>query len=163
MDLGRLRSTEWIAGALSAALIGAMFVDWYESREATTALNAWEAFDATDVAMAVAAGMGLMLFVLTATQQTAALPIAWAALTALAAPIASVFVVVRVFNVPDVEGVALVRSLGPALGLPLILGLSLAVWFGLRNERPGHGAFGRAARQRVVEVETLQAPPAAER
>lgn len=158
MDLGRLRSTEWFAGALGAALIGVMFLDWYGPPGGGEALSAWEAFAYTDVVMAVAAGMGIVFAILTATQQTAAFPIAWGSLTALVAPISSGFVLMRVFNLPGEE---LVRSVGPALGLPLILGLTLAVWFGLRNERPGHGAFSRASRRRVAEIETLPAPPAA--
>ena len=178
MDLGRLRSTEWISGVLSVALVGVMFLDWYESGLSRSsferafgedpvaigfgvqALNAWEAFAVTDIVLAAAAILGILTFVVTATQQTPAIPVAVQSLTALLTTLASVFVFIRVLSVPE-EG--LVRDVGPTLGLALTLGITLSAWFGIHNERPGHGGFARKARDRIGDIETLPAPPAAER
>jgi hypothetical protein len=161
MDLGRLRSTEWIVAAFSAALFGVMFLDWYEPRarssglSADAGLNAWHAFAATDVVLAAAAGCGLMLALLTATQATPAVPIAWSALTCFVTTFASVWLFVRVLSLPDGT---YARSVGPTLGFALVLGLNVAVWFSTRNERPGHGGHARGARRRITEIETLPAP-----
>lgn len=169
MDLGRLRSTEWILGAVGAALLGVMFLDWYEPAEGVAlrrladtgavavpgASNAWEAFAVTDIVLAGAAILGIAVFLVTATQQTQAVSVALESLTALLTLVASIFVFIRVLSVP---GDGLVRDVGPMLGLPLILGLTLAAWFGIRNERPGHGAHARGARERVAEIETIPAP-----
>jgi hypothetical protein len=182
VDVGRLRSTEWILGAFGVALLGVMFLDWYKpaisgadletlSDDAfvqdaasggifvvdpgTGSVNAWEAFAVTDIVLAAAAILAIAVAVVTATQRTQAIPVALESLTALLTLIASIFVFIRVLSVP---GDGLVRDIGPVLGLPLILGLTLAAWFGVRNERPGHGAHARDARAHVAEIETLPAP-----
>ena len=168
MDLGRLRSTEWILGACGLALLGVMFLDWYElapegayySDSAFAAVgggsvNAWEAFAVTDIVLAAAAGLALAVAVVTATQRTQAIPVALESLTALLTLIASIFVFVRVLSLPDD---AIFREIGPMLGLPLILFLTLAAWFGIRNERPGHGAHAREARDHIARIETIPAP-----
>ena len=167
MDLGRLRSTEWILGAFGVALLGVMWLDWYAygvyapigendgTAVAIEPVNAWEAFAVTDIVLATAAILAIAVAVVTATQKTPAIPVALETLTGLLTLIASIFVFIRVLSVPE-EG--LVRGVGPMLGLPLILGLTLAAWFGMRNERPGHGTHAREARARVAEIETLPAP-----
>lgn len=170
MDLGRLRSTEWILGAFGVALLGVMFLDWYSALEgayfnrsegeaavalATSEVNAWQAFAVTDVVLAAAAILAITVAVVTATQRSQAIPVALQSLTALLTLIASIFVFIRVLSVP---GDGLVREIGPMLGLPLILGLTLAAWFGVRNERPGHGEHAREARARAASIETLPAP-----
>lgn len=177
MDLGRLRSTEWVLGALGVALLGVMFLDWYEAAfspaqleqalpddtfvsggifgPADPSLNAWQAFAVTDIVLAVAATLAIAVAVVTATQQTSAVPMALTSLTGLLTLIASIFVTIRVLTVPE-DGY--VREVGPMLGLPLILGLTLAAWFAMRNERPGHGAHARGARARIAEIETIPAP-----
>lgn len=180
MDLGRLRSTEWILGAFGVALLGVMFLDWYRFTFTEGAyfnrsdgafapdvssggafligedkLNAWQAFGVTDIVLAAAAILAIAVAVVTATQRTQAIPVALESLTALLTLIASVFVFIRVLSVP---GDGLVREIGPVLGLPLILGLTLAAWFGVRNERPGHGAHARDAREHVAQIETIPAP-----
>jgi hypothetical protein len=180
VDVGRLRSTEWILGAFGVALLGVMFLDWYEytvtagyfDEVAPLApdessggvfaysvgdgtVNAWEAFAVTDIVLAAAAILAIAVAIVTATQRTQAIPVALESLTALLTLVASIFVFIRVLSLP---GDGLVRDIGPMLGLPLILGLTLAAWFGVRNERPGHGAHARDARAHVAEIETLPAP-----
>ena len=167
MDLGRLRSTEWILGAFGVALLGVMWLDWYAygfyaqvgqsdgTAVAIEPVNAWEAFAVTDIVLAGAAILAIAVAVVTATQRTQAIPVALESLTALLTLIASIFGFVRVLSLP---GGVLFREVGPMLGLPLILGLTLAAWFGIRNERPGHGAHARDARAHVANIETIPAP-----
>lgn len=179
MDLGRLRSTEWILGALGAALLGVMFLDWYEPGITADdlsglplspdlqsgglfaygidsgAVNAWEAFAVTDIVLAAAAVLAVAVAVVTATQRTPAVPVALGSLTGLLTLVASIFVFIRVLTVP---GEGYVREIGPMLGLPLILGLAVAAWFSIRNERPGHGAYARGAREHIAQIETIPAP-----
>jgi uncharacterized membrane protein len=163
VDLGRLRVSDWIVGALGACVVGVMFLDWYEGVRGWAAygavppepaggatINAWQAFAVTDVVMAVAAGMAIALVPIAATQQTAALPVAWSALTALVSGFAAVWTFVRVLSVPEP---GLVRSTGPTLGLATMLLLAIASWSAVRNERPGD-----AIAQQPLEIETLPAP-----
>lgn len=151
MDLGRLRGTDYVVGVLALALLGSLFLDWYEPRDGGPALDAWAAYGATDVVLAAFAVMALGIVVVTVTQRSPAIPIAWTSLTALLAVVATGFMVVAALNVPD-EG--LVREAGPAVGLALTLALAGAVWSAMRNERPGP-SIARSSRN---DPETLPTP-----
>lgn len=167
MDLGRLRGTDYVVGALAAALLASLFLAWYEPLEGAlfdatrggegvavatgASLNAWEAYAATDVVLALFAAMGLALVAATATQRTAAVAVALGSLTAAVSLFATGFMVVAALTVP---GEGLVREIGPVLGLALTLALAGAVWSTLRSERPGP-ALARSPR---AEVETLPTP-----
>lgn len=152
-----MRSTEWVAAALAAALLGTMFLDWYSGEGRAVSLNAFEAFSAVDVLMLLAVAMVFVLVILTLSMQTPAVPVAWASLTAIVATVGSIVLFIRLLSVP---GEGLVREIGPTLGLSLMLALTAAIWSGLRNERPGHGAHAARARARIADIETLPAPPA---
>lgn len=152
MDLGRLRGTDYVVGVLAVALLGSLFLDWYEPRLGGDAsLSAWEAYAVTDVVLAAFAVMALGIVVLSATQRTSAVPIAWTSITTLASLVAVGFAVVAALTVPED---ALVREVGPAVGLALTLGLAGAVWSTMRSERPGP-AVARSPRS---DVETLPTP-----
>ena len=150
MDLGRLRGTDYVVGVLAAALLGSLFLDWFESPAGTT-LNAFEAFSATDVVLALLGLMALGIVGLTAAQRTSAVPVAWTALTAAVSLIALPFIFVAALTVPD-DGYT--RGIGPVLGVAFTLGLTGAVWSTMRSERPGP-ALARSPR---AEVETLPTP-----
>ena len=150
MDLGRLRGTDYVVGVLAAALLGSLFLDWYESPAGAT-LNAFEAFSATDIVLALFAVMALGIVFLTATQRTSAVPVAWSALTAAASLIALPFLAVAALTVP---GDGYTRGIGPVLAVALTLGLTGAVWSTMRSERPGP-ALARSPR---AVVETLHPP-----
>ncbi|MEX2197106.1 MAG: hypothetical protein WD844_17680 [Thermoleophilaceae bacterium] len=150
MDLGRLRGTDYVVGVLAAALLGSLFLDWYETPTGST-LSAFDAYGATDIVLALFAVMALALVGLTATQRTSAVPVAWGALSAGVSLVVLPFVVVAALSVPE-DGYT--RGVGPVLGLALTLALIGAVWSTLRSERPGP-AFARTSR---AEVEKLPAP-----
>jgi hypothetical protein len=108
VDLARLRFGDWVLGLGGVAVLVVMFLDWYAVPEEVllypgeAQFNAWEAFAVNDVILALAAVMAIATFVLTATQPTAAVPIAIASLTTLVGIVAFILVTIRVIWPPDV-------------------------------------------------------------
>lgn len=152
MNFRRLRGTDYVVGVLAAALLGTLFLPWFEGAEISTqTLNAFEAYALTDIVLLLFAVMSLGIVALTVTQRTSAVPIAWTALTCSVSLIATGFMAVAALTVPE-DG--LVRDVGPVLGLALTLGLTGAVWSTARSERPGP-ALARSPR---ADVETLHPP-----
>jgi multisubunit Na+/H+ antiporter MnhF subunit len=148
VDLERLRFGDWVMGFAAVAVLGVMFLDWYEvptvvligdvdQTAGVLSFNAWESFAVNDVILALAAVMALAAFVLTATQPTAAVPLALAALTTLVAIIALVLVTIRVIWPPDLtDGVVdSDRTTGAWLGLVAIAGLVAGCLASIRDER----------------------------
>src|SRR5215212_737472 len=101
MNLDRLRFGDWAMAFGGVAVLGAMLVDWYSIPALTLGaqeageigFNAWESFAVNDVILALAAAMALTAFVLTATQPTAAVPLALASLTTIVSIVGLVLVV----------------------------------------------------------------------
>ena len=153
MDLARLRFGDWVMGFGGVAVLGVMFLDWYEVPEeillypGEPQFNAWESFAVNDVILALAAVMAIAAFVLTATQPTAAVAArALASLTTLVGILAFVLVTIRVIWPPDVfpENVPFdaARETGAWLGLVAIT-------------RPGRrrpGEHPRRARRRGLSM-----------
>jgi hypothetical protein len=138
MDLARLRFGDWVMGIGGLAVLLVMFLDWFEVPTPTgeAAHNAWESFAVNDVILAIAALMAIVAFVLTATQPTAAVPLALASLTTLVAIIAAVLVTIRVIWPPDlVEGLETGREIGAWLGLVAISVLVGGCLASIRDER----------------------------
>lgn len=135
-------------GCAGVAVLGVMFFDWYEvptlvligdvdQTAGRLGFNAWESFAVTDVILALAAVMALATFVLTATQPTAAVPLAVASLTTLVAGIAFVLVTIRVIWPPDLtDGVVDAdRAAGAWLGLVAITAVVGGGLASIRDER----------------------------
>lgn len=160
VDPRRLRAGEWVAGISGAALLGVMFLDWYGARPAGevapyaplpagpgSARDAWEAFGALDALLLLAGLTAVGLAAVTATERTAAVPVATAALTALVGILATVLVLVRVLVLPDMplaSGIPgagdldeTTRSPGLYLGLAACLGVAVGGWLGMHDERSG--------------------------
>lgn len=146
MDLGRLRFGDWVMGLGGFALLAVMFVDWYgvAAPEGTFflfwsgdgELTAWEAFGFNDVILALAALMAIAAFVLTATQPTAAVPLAVASLTGLVSLLALVLVTVRMIWPPGLEGpLETARLTGAWLGLVATAVLAGGALASIRDER----------------------------
>ena len=127
------------------AVLGVMLVDWYSIPElslgdesvGSIGFNAWEAFAVNDVILALAAVMALATFVLTASQPTAAVPLALASLTTLVALLSFVLVVIRLIWTPDVtDGVFDgQREAGAWLGLVATSVLAAGCLASIRDER----------------------------
>ena len=127
------------------AVLVVMLFDWYSTPElslgdesvGSIGFNAWESFAVNDVILALAAVMALATFVLTASQPTAAVPLALASLTALVAILSFVLVVIRLIWTPDVtDGVFdTQREAGAWLGLVAISVLAVGCLASIRDER----------------------------
>lgn len=145
MNLDRLRFGDWAMAFGGVAVLGAMLVDWYsippltlgDQEAGSIGFNAWESFAVNDVILALAAAMALTAFVLTATQPTAAVPLALASLTTIVSIVGLVLVVVRLIWPPDVtEGVLDVSREGGAwLGLIATSVLVTGCLASIRDER----------------------------
>jgi hypothetical protein len=148
MDLRRLRHGEWIAGIAGAALLVALFLDWYSADGGGTA-NGWESFAATDIVLAIAALAGISLAVAAATQRSPAVPQTISALTTPVALAAAVLVVIHALSLPDgASG----REFGLYLGIAGAFGVLVGAWRSM-----GDQSFPRAAAPQV-EVTPLPAP-----
>jgi hypothetical protein len=182
MDLRRLRAGEWIVAVSGVALMVSLFLPWY-GRESGTApgelagltayapvptasesLSGWGAFAAIDAVLALIAASAVGLFVVTATQRVAAVPIALDALVALAGFAAMALVFVRVLALP---GDAAGREWGLWLGLASAAGIAAGGMLAMRDERlspPGRttDATGKPV-PAPREIEALPPPEAAPR
>jgi hypothetical protein len=115
MDLRRLQAGEWIAALGGVALLGSLFVPWYEP-----SASGWEALSAIDVLLAIVAASGVLLAVVTATQRVPAVPIALAAVVTLIGFLGVALVLLRVLDIPsaaDGRGWGLWLALAGALGI----------------------------------------------
>ena len=149
MNLRRLRAGECIAALGGVALLGSLFMSWYEGA------SAWEAFAVNDMLLAAAALLAISLVPVTATQRVPAVPIAQAALVAIAGKLALVLILVRIVWGPGdapVEAGAWIGALG---ALVVIAG----GWIAMRDERlsPATDLTGVPTSERLP-VETLPAP-----
>ena len=151
MDLRRLRTGEWITGTVGVALLAITFLPWYGSDGSDTTANAWQSFAISDVIMAIAALLAIALFIVTATQRTAAVPQVLAGLVLLFAGFAVLVALYRLIDLPGPEGVT--REIGVWLGVLGTIALVAGTWRALLDER-----FPEAMKPNV-EVEVLPVPP----
>jgi hypothetical protein len=143
LDLRRLRPAELLA-LLAGLLLGvSLFLPWYEVSGVQR--DAWNALTVAELPAALAALLALALVAATALQRSPALPVALAVWTTAVAAIALVVVVVRILALPDG---ASARCYGLWLGLAGSVGVLVAGWLSMRDERPFWGvpAGGATAR-----------------
>jgi hypothetical protein len=151
MDFARVRFGDWVMALGGVAVLLVMLVDWYSIPELDVGFNAWESFAVNDVILALAAVMALTAFVLTATQPTAAVPLALASLTTFVALLSLVLVVIRLIWTPDVAEGAFdaEREAGAWLGLLATSVLLAGCLASIRDERlprPEHQVEPRLVR-----------------
>jgi signal transduction histidine kinase len=157
VDFDRVRFGDWVMALGGVAVLVVMLVDWYSIPELSlgdqsVGFNAWESFAVNDVILALAAVMALAAFVLTASQPTAAVPLALASLATLVAVLAFVLVVIRLIWTPDVtDGVFdAEREAGAWLGLVATSLLAAGCLASIRDERlprPDHQVEPRLVQQ----------------
>jgi len=173
VDPRRLRIGEWLTGLGGAVLLVSTFLHWYDLRSERTVesahsagvqsawgwATAWEAFSVLDVLLAVLAAMAIGAAVMAAVQNTPAVSLALASLTALVGLFATIAVVFRLIWAPEFtaegfgvipdEGVSL--AFGAWLGLGGVLLTTLGAFAAMRSER-----YPKAAR---VDVPIEVIPP----
>jgi hypothetical protein len=134
-------------GLGGVAVLAVMFVEWYELVVPANPdvpafgdfwFNAWESFTVVDLILGLAAVMAITAFVLTASQPTAAVPLALASLTTIVSVVALVLVTYRVIDPPDIQGgdaLDTARLTGVWLGLVATTVLTAGCLASIRDER----------------------------
>lgn len=134
MDLRRLRAGEWIAAAAGAVLAVSLFFSWYEG--GGTELSAWQAFAVVDVLLVVAALLGIGVWLVTGSQDTAAVGMATQTLAFLVTAPIVVVTLIRVLNLPGaVEDTGAGRTVVAWIGLLSVTGVAGGLLVAMRDER----------------------------
>lgn len=154
MDLRRLRAGEWVVAASGALLLLALFLPWYSA-----GATAWQSFAVLDIVLALIAAAAVALLIITATQPVPAVPVALSALVTLGGLVASILVLIRVFDPPGAAGG---REWALWLGVAGSVGILGGGMVAIRDERlspPGRhtDVTGRPAPP-PPDVETIPAP-----
>jgi hypothetical protein len=172
VDLRRLKPLDWLTGFFGAALIGLLWAPWYHAtagisgayftRDASAPakagvlsavdFNAWQAMAVNDVILFIVGLMAILVLVATATQSTAAVPIASAVFATFAGLLAFVLAVIRLIFPPDLGPGPTDRAIGVWLGMAAALGLVASAAATMRDERRGVPGSAR------VPVTELPAP-----
>ncbi|MGA2470004.1 MAG: hypothetical protein ABSG64_04865 [Solirubrobacteraceae bacterium] len=141
-DLRRIRPPEILALLAGVLLAVALFLPWYDfpgGRE-----DAWHALTVAEVPAALAALVALALVAVTPVARSSAQPVALAIWTTALGLVSVVVVTVRVVALP---GMALGRCYGLWLALAGAIGVLVAGWLSLRDERPSWGVRASGAPQ----------------
>jgi hypothetical protein len=149
MDFSRVRTGELIAGVSGVALFIFMFFKWFgvETPEFQTpaggiqfnveagSASAWSAFDFIDIVLLLAVIAAVGLVVLSAAQASVNLPVAASAITAGLGILATLLVLYRIIDPPDlVEGLDETRKIGVFLGVVACAGIALGGWMAMQEE-----------------------------
>ena len=118
----RLRLGEVIAAAGGVALLGLMWAPWFGEA------NAWTAFAAIDVVLALAALLGIATAVLQATRESPAWPVFADVIGTVVAFVAFLLVVIRLLDAPGE------RAWGLFAGFVSCLAVLVGAWLAMRTE-----------------------------
>ncbi len=135
MDLRRLRPAELLALPAGLLLAVALFLPWFD--EAGGREDAWHTLAIAAVPAALAVLSALALVLVTATQRSPAVPLAFAVCTTLLGLLSGVLIAVFAASPP---AGASKRCYGLWLGLAGALAVAAMAWRSLRDERPFRGA-----------------------
>jgi hypothetical protein len=146
MSLRRIRPGEVLAAAGAVCVIVALTLPWYENAQGK--LSAWSTFGPAVVLLMLATIAALMLFFVTLTQRSPALPVAigvWSVVFALIGVIAAI---VRVLERPDHA-----TSLCAGAWLALIGAVAMLVgsWWSMSDERTSLYEPARPEPRRLAE------------
>ena len=125
-----------------------MFAPWYGAPGHRDASD-WQALSVVDIFLAISAACGLAIFAITASQRTVAMPQAFTSLTFLPTFVGAVLAVYRTIALP---GAATTRDAALWVGLVAALGLLVASWKSMTDER--HPPVMRPQ----IEITRLPAP-----
>jgi hypothetical protein len=131
---------EIVAGAAGVLLLVSLFLPWYRGTVMCFRApcpqpqdTAFQAFAVLDVFLVVVALGGVGLLALEMTQETPAVPVAWAAVLTLIGLIATALVLWRVLAPPADAAGSPVFSM---LGLVACAGVTAGSFLSMRNDRP---------------------------
>ena len=156
MDADRLGRGEQIAGICAVLLFIVMFFNWFElpgvdqaealGVEVDAGINAWQAYDFTDLILLVTIVVAAGGAVATLMARDVALPVAASAITAGLGILSFVFVAFSILNTPSGGAVDLDRSWGVFVGLLLTAGIAYGGWNSMQEEGTTFGdQYDRAA------------------
>lgn len=154
MDIRRLRTGEVVTGLAGVVLLAAMaLMDWYgvEVPDGTTPISGFDAFrayDVVDVLLVALALAAIALPILTAVRETPAIPVTTSVFLAIGAFVASLVVLFRIIDTPDLEGERFVldqpglntgfeTTLEPGLfaGFAATIAIGVGAWLAMRDDR----------------------------
>jgi hypothetical protein len=136
MELSRLRQGDIIAGLGGVALLAVMFLDWYVLSLGgllRVGLDAWHAFDITDLILALTALSGIALAVLTVSRRSPALPVAAGVITTTLGALGTLLVFYRILNQPGPNEFVEVK-LGAFLGFLAVLAVAVGGYRAIQDE-----------------------------
>jgi hypothetical protein len=134
IEFRRLRPAELLALVAGVLLAVSLFLPWYEF--AGVQHDAWNSLTVAELPAAGAALLALALVAATITQRSPALPVALAVWTTTIGLVGVLAVVIRVIALP---GAASERCYGLWLALAGAIGVLVAGWLSMRDERPFWG------------------------
>ena len=154
MDVRRLRTGEVVTGLAGVVLLAAMvLLDWYgvevpQGTEPISGFDAFRAYDVVDVVLVLLAVAAIALPILTATQETPAIPVSMSAFIVTGSLIASLVVLFRIIDTPDLEGERFIldqpglntgfeTTLEPGLfvGFAATVAIGVGAWLAMRDDR----------------------------
>jgi hypothetical protein len=143
IEFRRLRPAELLALVAGVLLAVSLFLPWYEF--AGVQHDAWNSLTVAELPAAGAALLALALVAATITQRSPALPVALAVWTTTIGLVGVLAVVIRVIALP---GAASERCYGLWLALAGAIGVLVAGWLSMRDERPFWGVPASGASPR---------------
>jgi Na+/melibiose symporter-like transporter len=150
MQLNRLRPADWLTGLSGVALILLLFAPWYTVSDGSD--SGWKAFGLIDVWFVITAVLAICTWVSTARRDAPAVPLAFTVLTATAAVLALLLVIIRLIDLPGGKAIT-GRDWGLFAGALAVLGIFAGSWWALHDERaPGL--------RRTPEARTFTVPAA---
>src|SRR4051794_8959118 len=131
MSLRRLRPPDVLTGLAGAALLALLWAPWYST--AGAGLNAWSAFAAVDLWLALTALLAIAVPVVTAARDTTPLPVAVDVVSGTVAAFAVLLVAIRLLVRPGGDAVTGL-DWGAVAGAVAVLGACAGSWWALRDE-----------------------------
>jgi hypothetical protein len=145
MDVSRLRRGELIAGGAGVLLFFDLWMHWYSAgggkistgvgqiEVPSVAVNAFKAFDFTDLLLVLLVIIAVGQAVLTATQRSVALPVAASVIVAGYGAFMTVLVLYRIINQPGPNDFVNVE-IGAYIGLVLTAAVAYGGFLGMQEE-----------------------------
>jgi hypothetical protein len=130
------RRAEWLAALSGLGLLLISALAWYQAADGSS-LSAWQAFDVTDVVLALAGATALLFGIAGIARPTAAFSVPASSVIAGLGFVAVVLVVIRLVDPP----MDLSVEPGAWLGLAACLAITIAGWYGM-GEDPESASTG---------------------